>query len=80
MKVLFLHGAIKNAGDFLIAHRSQLLIKKIIPEIEIIPVWEGEKTSTIEDNYSKGRWDYIWRWSLFYFQYISRRYSICVRY
>ena len=49
MKVLFLHGAIKNAGDFLIAHRSQLLIKKIIPEIEIIPVWEGEKTSTIEE-------------------------------
>lgn len=49
MRVLFLHGAIKNAGDFLIAHRSQLLVKKIIPAVEIISVWEGEKSNKIEE-------------------------------
>ena len=27
MKILFLHGAIKNAGDYLISYRSQALIK-----------------------------------------------------
>ncbi len=48
MRILFLHGAIKNAGDYLIAHRSQLLIKNLIPKIEIIPIWEGEKCSKIE--------------------------------
>ncbi|MCI9081645.1 MAG: polysaccharide pyruvyl transferase family protein [Lachnospiraceae bacterium] len=43
MKALFLHGAIKNAGDFLIAHRSELLIKKLIPDIELISRWEGDQ-------------------------------------
>lgn len=35
MKILFLHGAIKNAGDFLIAHRSKLLIRELIPKCEV---------------------------------------------
>lgn len=47
MKFLFLHGAIKNAGDFLISHRSQTLIKYIIPDITLIPVWEGTDLNTI---------------------------------
>lgn len=47
MKILFLHGAIKNAGDFLISHRSQRLVEYIIPGCQLIPVWEGEKEDDI---------------------------------
>ena len=42
MKILFLHGAIKNTDDFLISYRSQKLIKHIIPNCEIDALWEGE--------------------------------------
>lgn len=48
MKVLFLHGAIKNSGDYLIAHRSQALIKHIVPECDIVSIWEGESPKTIK--------------------------------
>lgn len=47
MKILFLHGAIKNAGDFLISHRSQCLIKHVVPDCEIEPLWEGESEKVI---------------------------------
>ena len=47
MKVLFLHGAIKNAGDFLIAHSSQELIKRLVPDCEIVSYWEGTKQEEI---------------------------------
>lgn len=49
MKILFLHGAIKNSGDFLIAHRSQLLIQSIVQNCEIISMWEGEDFSQKEN-------------------------------
>lgn len=52
MKVLFLHGAIKNSGDFLIAHRSQKLIKQIVPSCEIDALWEGESESVIKKHLS----------------------------
>lgn len=52
MKLLFLHGAVKNAGDFLISHRSQMLVKYLIPNCEIIPLWEGSSESLIA-NYLK---------------------------
>ena len=52
MKILFLHGAIKNAGDFLISYRSQSLVKALIPGCELIPVWEGEKETTIRKHLS----------------------------
>lgn len=50
MKILFLHGAIKNGGDFLIAHRSELLIQSIVQECEIVSMWEGTDFSK-EENY-----------------------------
>jgi len=49
MKLLFLHGAIKNSGDFLIAHRSRLLIQNIVPMCEIISFWEGTDFSKKEN-------------------------------
>lgn len=51
MKLLFLHGAIKNCGDFLIAHRSRLLIQSLVPECEIISYWEGTDFSK-KENYA----------------------------
>ena len=54
-KIIFLHGAIKNAGDFLIAHRSQMLIKEIIPDCVLIPLWEGEKEQKLKDHLSDAR-------------------------
>ena len=50
MKVLFLHGAIKNAGDFLISYRSQNLIRYLVPNCEIDAIWEGESEQTILDH------------------------------
>lgn len=50
MRILFLHGAIKNAGDFLISHRSQKLIKHIIPTCEIDALWEGESEQVIKEH------------------------------
>ncbi len=41
MKLLFLHGAIKNAGDFLISKRSQQLVKSIVKDCELMVFWEG---------------------------------------
>lgn len=48
MKILFLHGAIKNAGDFLISNRSQKLIEHIIPNCELMSIWEGEREEEIK--------------------------------
>lgn len=53
MKILFLHGAIKNAGDFLISHCSQKLVKTIVPRCELIPVWEGEREAIIRGLFPK---------------------------
>ena len=50
MKILFLHGAIKNAGDYLISYRSQALIKHIIPECEIVSLWEGTRLDSPKEN------------------------------
>lgn len=50
MKLLFLHGAIKNSGDFLISYRSQCLIKNIVPGCEIDAIWEGEAESVIREH------------------------------
>ncbi len=51
--ILFLHGAIKNAGDFLIAHRSQMLIKELVPNCKLVPVWEGENEKVIKGHLSE---------------------------
>ena len=51
--ILFLHGAIKNAGDFLIAHRSQMLIKELVPDCKLISVWEGENEEVIRSHLSE---------------------------
>ncbi len=50
MKILFLHGAIKNSGDFLISLRSQNLIKYTLPNCEIDALWEGENEQTIQSH------------------------------
>lgn len=51
MKVLFLHGAVKNAGDFLIANRSRKLIESIVPNCEVISRYE--KTDFYKDENKK---------------------------
>ena len=55
MKLLFLHGAIKNAGDFLIAERSQALLKSIVPSVELYSIWEGSDSSIVKEYLPKVR-------------------------
>ena len=50
MKLLFLHGAVKNSGDFLISYRSQCLIRYIVAGCEIDAVWEGEPERVIREH------------------------------
>lgn len=42
MRILLLHGAIKNAGDFLIKHRVEQLLKNNLNSCDIYSIWEGE--------------------------------------
>lgn len=49
MKLLCLFGAVKNAGDFLIAHRTKALLNELLPECELLLIWEGTDFNTLEN-------------------------------